>query len=198
MNKNLVSIVFSMALSAWITSCSTAPEGASTLTAAFQPGVPGGTQVRTFKTTATVTAIDPATRKLTLAGRDGSESTFKAGPDVVNFDQIHVGDQVKATVAEQLVVFMRQNGAPAGEGESAAIALAPAGAKPGVFLADTAETTAKVHAINLKRHQATLLFPNGKTRTFTVRADVDLNQVKLGDDIVIRATQALAIQVEKR
>jgi Cu/Ag efflux protein CusF len=197
MNTNFRWLAVLMAGAALFTSCSTTPLSTTTFSAAGQPGVPGGVQVRTFNTRATVTAIDPATRKLTLAGRDGSESTFKAGPDVVNFDQIRVGDRVKATVAEQLVVFMRQNGAPADGGQSAAVALAPAGAKPGVFLADTAETTAIVHAINLKHHKATLLFPNGKTRTFAVRPDVDLGRVKPGDEVVIRATQALAIQVEK-
>jgi translation elongation factor P/translation initiation factor 5A len=164
---------------------------------AAEKGVPGGTIVETYKITATVTAIDAASRKVTLALPDGTKNTFKAGPDVVNFDQIQVGDQVKATVAEQLVVFARKAGEPANDGEAAAVALAPVGAKPGVMMANTVEITAKVQAIDLEHRKATLLFPDGSTKTFTVRKDVDLTKATIGQEVVFRTTEALAILVEK-
>lgn len=164
---------------------------------AAQKGVPGGTIVETYKITATVTAVDGASRKVTLAMADGEKTTFKVGPEVVNFGQIQVGDQVKATVAEQLVVFARKNGEPARDGETAAVALAPVGAKPGILMANTVEVTAKVQAIDLEHHKATLQFPDGHSKTLKVRPDVDLTQAKLGDEVVFRTTEALAILVEK-
>ena len=144
-----------------------------------------------------MTAIDAVHRKVTLVGRDGTKAVFKASPEVRNFDQIRVGDQVKATVVEQLVVFLRQNGTPAGDGQASLVALAPKGAKPGVLMADTVEITATVKAIDLKRHKATLQFPDGKSKTVAVRPDVDLTKVKLGEEVVIRTTEAMAIVVEK-
>ena len=167
------------------------------MTAAFQEGVPGGVMVGTYQTTVTVTAIDAAGRKVTLVSPDGTKTTFKAGPEVINFDQIRIGDQVKATVVEQLVVFVRKNGMPPSDGQATAVALAPKGAKPGVLMADTVEVTAKVKSIDLKRHKATLQFPDGKSKSFAVRPDVDLTKVKLGEEVVIRTTEALAIVVEK-
>jgi hypothetical protein len=164
---------------------------------AAEKGVPGGTIVQTYKITATVTAVDAASRKVTLALPDGTKNTFKAGPDVVNFDQIQVGDQVKATVAQQLVVFARKAGEPAVDGEAAAVALAPVGAKPGVVMANTVEITAKVQAIDLEHRKATLVFPDGSTKTFTVRKDVDLTKATIGEEVVFRTTEALAITVEK-
>ncbi len=44
---------------------------------------------------------------------------------------------------------------------------------------------------------ATLQFPDGKAKNFVVRPDVDLTKVKLGEEVVIRATEALAVVVEK-
>jgi hypothetical protein len=179
------------------TSCSTEPVGESTSITAIQQGQPGGVMVETYKETATVTGVDKATRKVTLVTKDGKKETFKAGPEVANFDQIEVGDQVKATVTEQLVVFVRKPGEPASDGAAATVALAPLGAKPGALMANTMEVTAKVKSIDVKNHKATLLFPDGTTKTFHVRKDVDLTKQTVGQDVVIRTTEALAISVEK-
>ena len=179
------------------TSCSSTPEGEGTTVAAAQKGVPGGTIIDTYKITAKVTAVDAASRKVTLVTPDGTKTTFKAGPEVVNFNQIQVGDQVKAMVAEQLVVFVRKNGEPPNDGAAAVVALAPVGAKPGVLMANTEEVTAKVEAIDLDPRKATLRFPDGHSKTFKVRKDVDLTKAKIGDEVVFRTTEALAITVEK-
>lgn len=178
-----------------LTSCSSTHEDAG-LTA-IQPGQPGGVRVETFKETATVTGIDQATRKVTLFTPDGTKTTFTAGPEVANFAQLEVGDQVKATVTEQLVVFVRQPGQSPEVGAAAAVVLAPLGAKPGGLLANTVEITAKVKSLDVKHQRATLLFPDGTSKTFKVRKDVDLTKQSVGDDVVIRATEAIAISVEK-
>jgi len=173
-----------------------APGEGAVLTA-FKPGVPGGVLVGTYRETATVTGIDKEKRKVTLVTPDGAMGTFKAGPDVVNFDQIQVGDQVKATVTQELAVFVRKNGEPTTTGTATTVALAPVGAKPGALIADTVEVTAKVSAIDLKQHKATLQFPDGTSKTFKVRPDVDLTTQSVGQEVVIRTTDALAISVEK-
>jgi Cu/Ag efflux protein CusF len=182
------------------TSCSStspSPTVETTSATAFQHGEPGGVRVETYKETATVTGIDKATRKVTLVTKDGSKSAVKCGPEVANFDQIEVGDQVKATVTEQLMVFVRNPGEPSGDGAAAAIALAPLGDKPGGLMANTEEITAKVKAIDLKHRKATLLFPDGTSHSFKVRPDVDMTKHAVGDEVVFRATEAVAISVEK-
>jgi hypothetical protein len=47
-------------------------------------------------------------------------------------------------------------------------------------------------------HEATLRFEDGSTKTVAVRPDVDLGQRKVGETVVIRITEALAINVEKQ
>jgi hypothetical protein len=183
-----------------LTSCSSTPQTAEvhkTTVVTTQNGVPGGVAVETYQSTATVTAIDSADRLVTVVSPNGATATFKAGPDVINFDQIHVGDQIKATLTKELVIYLRQPGEPAADGGAAAIALAPEGAKPGVVMAGTVEVTAKVEAVDLARHEATLLFPDGTSKTVPVRPDVDLTKAKLGQEVVIRTTQSVALLVEK-
>jgi hypothetical protein len=108
--------------------------------------------VDTFKMTATVTRIDADKRKVTLLTRDGKESTVKCGPEVINFDQIRVGDKLKIWVTQELAVAMGTAGASASDGGADRVALAPKGAMPGGMMASTVQATAKVTAIDLKHH----------------------------------------------
>ena len=178
-------------------SCSSIPETESNTATAYHEGVPGGVIVQTHKQAAKVTGIHRATRKVTLLAKDGTSTTVKAGPEVANFAQLEVGDLVKATVTEQLVVFVRRPGEPPSDGAAAAVVLAPLGAKPGGMMADTVEITAKVKSIDVRHQKATLLFPDGTSKTFKVRNDVDLTQHTAGEDVVFRATEAVAVSVEK-
>jgi Cu/Ag efflux protein CusF len=195
LNLSILSL-FPAALLAF-SSCSTEPKGESSGFTAVQHGTPGGVAVQTYKETATVTGVDKANRKVTLVTPDGTKTTVKAGPEVVNFDQIAIGDQVKATVTEQLVVFVRNPGDPSGDGAAAAVVLAPLGAKPGALVANTEEVTAKVKSIDVKHRKAILLFPDGTSHTFKVRPDVDMTGHSVGDEVVFRTTEAVAITVEK-
>ena len=44
--------------------------------------------------TATIKAIDQATRSITLRAENGDEDTFTVGPEVTRFDQLKVGDTI--------------------------------------------------------------------------------------------------------
>jgi phage baseplate assembly protein gpV len=170
---------------------------AASKTVAFEPGVPGGVMVEKFKESATVTAIDPATRKVTLVKTDGTKTSFVAGPEVANFAQLAVGDQVKATVTDRGSLFVPKAGESAADLAAGVLALAPLGEKPGGVMADTVQFTAKVTAVSLWHHTATLQLPDGSSKTFKVRPDVTLTKDTVGTEVVIRTTQAIAVSVEK-
>jgi hypothetical protein len=182
-----------------VTSCSSSPKGGvqSTSTTQTKKGVPGGSVVNTHKTTATVVAVDALTRRITLQTGDGRTEVVKAGPEVANFNQIQVGDKVNVTLTEQLVVFLQRGDSGGSGSRESTVAVAPAGAKPGVVMADTIETSAKVVGLDQKQRVATLQFPDGTIRSVTVRPDVDMTNAKLGDTVVIRSTEAMAVRVEK-
>ncbi|MFZ0827355.1 MAG: hypothetical protein WAO02_08015 [Verrucomicrobiia bacterium] len=185
---------------AWLllTGCSTtctSPKVDKTTTTVFKAGVPGGTLTQTYETTAKVTALDPATRQVTLTAPDNSQNTFTAGPKLV-LDQIKVGDEVKVTMARELVVYMNPNDVPATTSPAAIVRATP-GVQPGVLMADPVELTATVESVDLAKHEATLHISDGRTGSFKVRPDVDLTQVKPGANVFIRTTTAAAILLEK-
>jgi hypothetical protein len=177
-------------------SCTTITAETDT-TAKIKQGVPGGEIVQTSKITATVTGIDSARRKVMLVTPDGKKLTVKAGPEVVNFNQIRIGDQLKVTLTEEIVVRMAKSGEKTEDGAAALVGLAPLGAKPGVLTAETYQVTGTVTAIDLKKHKATLQFPDGSSKTVAVRQDVDLTKRKIGEKVVIRTTEVFAILIEK-
>jgi len=165
---------------------------------AYQEGVPGGVIVNTIEVSARVSAIDKANRKVTLLESDGKTFTVKVGPGAVNFDQVEVGDLVNLTVTEELVIYLDEEGASATDGSAALVALAPKGAQPGGLVAGTTQITGTVTAIDLNKRTATLQFGDGSTKTFPVRSDVDLSKRNIGEQVVFRVTEMIAISVEKQ
>jgi len=183
-----------------LTSCSSTPPpppDQASAGLAYTEGVPGGVAVATHKLIAKVTSVDTADRKVTLLTADGKKTTVKCGPEIINFDQIRVGDQLKVTVVEELVAYLAEAGAPPSDGGAAVLLLAPKGARPGGVVAAVEQVTAKVTAIDLRKHQATLQFPDGSTKAIAVRKDVDLTKRRVGEEVVIRYTEAVALSVEK-
>jgi hypothetical protein len=164
---------------------------------AVAEGSPGGVAVQTYEVTAIVSSIDKAKRKVTLIDPTGIKTTVKVGPEVVNFDQISVGDQLKVRATEELAVYVVGEGEAPKDAGAQVVALAPKGAKPGGLMADTTQVTAKVTALDADHHRATLEFEDGSIRTVPVRADIDLSKRSVGDKVVIRTTDSLAISVEK-
>jgi hypothetical protein len=56
--------------------------------------------------------------------------------------------------------------------------------------------TAKVTAVDAKKHTVTLQAPSGKTRTYAVGKKVNLGKVKVGDVVVVEAAEAVAISLK--
>lgn len=171
--------------------------GSSVRAAAAPLGVPGGIEVQTFELNARVVAMDPANRKVTLLGADGIKQTVKVGREAINFDQVRVGDRLQLTATEELVVSVVGESETPSAGEVQVVALAPAGARPGALMAEIIQVTAKVLSIDLEHRKATLQFEDGTVRTVAVRPDVDLSRRKVGDKVIIRTTEVLAIRVEQ-
>jgi translation elongation factor P/translation initiation factor 5A len=180
------------------TSCSSPPKGGTTEgTVTYQQGVPGGTLVDTYKTTATVTGIDPGDREVTLVAPDGHKSKVTAGPKVRNFGQIQVGDQVKVVVTRQISVSLLERGSTRSARQTSSFGSAPEGSKPAAMSSDTTEATAQIEALDLKRRKATLRFPDGDSETFEVRKDVDMSRAYVGQTVLIQSKQSWAVSVEK-
>lgn len=149
--------------------------------------------------TATVEAVDPAKRMMTLKGPEGKTVEVKVGPEVKNFSQIKAGDRVTARYYESVAVDVRKPGeAPEpGVSERRAMGSARPGQKPAGFVADQITITATVESIAPNKSSVTLKGPEGKSKEVKVRDPKDLQNVKAGDQVKVTYTEAMAVSVDK-
>jgi len=163
-----------------------------------QEGVPGGVVVENYyDLTARVTAIDAVKRTVTVVGTNGNATTFVCGPEVRNFAQIQVGDELKVRLTELLSGAVADSKNPSPDGSSTLALLAPKGAMPAAAVAETTQTTATLTGIDTLRHIASFRFPDGSLHHYAVRPDVDLKGRQIGEKVVIRKTMATAIWVQR-
>ena len=175
-------------------SCSSPYKGTERSTITETPH--GAIAVDTFTTTATVYGIDAAKRVIKLITPDGRRTSYKAGPDVVNFDQLQIGDQVKAVLTEEVAVSLGSGASPIGT-SGTGVALAPVGGKPGGVMVETTETTGKVIAVDASKRRVTFALPDGTIKTVKAGNQVDISAVRIGDDVTVQLSEGLAITVEK-
>lgn len=185
-----------IAASALFTACTTLTTEQST-TVDAKPGVPGGKVSQTTQLKATVTALDAAKRKVTLVTRHNEKFSVTAGPEVVNFPQIRIGDQLTVSYTEAIVIRLAKPGEKVVDHATADVKLAAEGKKPGLGVTTKGSIVGTVTKIDLKSRKATLQFSDGSSEAFKVRDDIDLAQRKVGEKVVIQLTEAMAIKMEK-
>lgn len=158
------------------------------------PGVAAAAQ--TVKITATITAIDPATREITLKGPKGREATIVAGPEIKNFAQMKVGDQVNAEYTEALTLELKKGGkAVVGRTEDAGMARAKPGERPAAVMGRRVTVTADVVAVDPATQTVTLKGPK-QTVDLKVNDPEQFKLVKVGDQVEATYAEALAVAVE--
>lgn len=168
--------------------------------AAVQPmkgAGPGGVVIDSMQATATVVGVDTAKHTVTLKLPNGKTQTFRAAKDV-NLSMIKKGDKITATLTDMLAVRIEKAGAKPSATETRSVVLMPRGPGAGrVVTADTFRITAKVQYIDQTNRTVTITWPNGQSRAIKVAPGVNLRAFKPGDDVVIRYTEALAINLTK-
>jgi len=175
--------------------------------AAQKPDVTGGTvvasepgkaaAVRAIKVSAQVVAIDKASRTVTLKGPKGNVVDVVAGDDVKNFDQIKVGDLVVVSYLQSLSLELQKakTGASGITVQSAAATAKP-GEAPAAAAGRQVTAIAKVTAVNKKAKTITLKGPRGNSVTLDVQNPDQFKVVKVGDEVLVNYTEAVAISVE--
>lgn len=142
---------------------------------------------------AVVTAVDKATRAVTLKGPQGNLFRVVAGPEVRNFDQISVGDELMVTHAEALTLELKKGGAGIRERvEGADAARAAKGDKPGMASVSRVTVTADVVAINKRAQTVTLRGPE-HTVELRVRDPKQFKLIAVGDQVQATYTEAIAV-----
>jgi hypothetical protein len=143
-------------------------------------------------------AVDVKTRRMTVTGPRGKTLTLKVGPDVKDLDQVKPGDQLVVRYFEPLAVFVRKATEPRAAAEGTAVQVIPRGKRPVAVAVDTVEFKGTVEAIDHTKRRVTLKGAEGKSRTMKVDPSVTrLDEVKKGDQIVVRHTEAIAFSIRK-
>ena len=174
-------------------------------TAAAQTGgamvttAPGkATIAQTVKATATITAIDKATRDVTLKGPEGNSITVTAGPEVKNFDMLKVGDQVDLQYVEALSLRLRKGGDQVvAKTEKTDAVGAKKGETPGGAVGRQVTVVANVVALDAAKQVVTLKGPN-QTVNLRVQDPAQFKNIAVGDQVEATFTQAFAVAVEPK
>jgi hypothetical protein len=153
------------------------------------------TKANVMKITATITAIEPATRTLTLRDDKGTEDTFSVSPEVQRFDELKVGQKVNLTYYESMVLQLVKAGEK-GSGTSFDAAVnRGTGALPGGTIATQEKMTVTVKAIDPTVPSVTVATDEGRVVTRKIENKKNLENLKPGDKIDITVTRALVTSV---
>jgi Cu/Ag efflux protein CusF len=160
--------------------------------------LPTYSETRTEKATATVVAVDQATRKVTLKPEQGEAFDFVAGPQVKNLAQVQAGDIVTVEYVESIALEVRRAD---GTQPDAAVAVAGGSAKlgemPAGVIGDSITVSAVIVAIDTATLRVTVKGPQGNLRVLQAKDPKKVAAVKVGDMVYVTYTEALGISVDK-
>ena len=142
--------------------------------------------------TATVDAIEHASRTLTLTKPDKSVSTIKVPKEYERFDALKVGDKLRVTYYDNIVLRVKEKGEK--DVNSLGESLIPTpGTKPGFTIGSQRAITATITAIDPKIPSISLSGPNNWKYSSRVVDKDALKLVKVGDRLDILWTEAVML-----
>ena len=170
------------------------PKAGAAAAVVTAPGQAAGAELVTVS--ARVQSIDKQKRLVVLKGPEGNEFAVVAGPEVRNFDQIKVGDQVVVRHYEALTLQLIKGSSGIRERvESGTTTRAAPGERPAAGTASEVRVIADVLAVDTKKQTVRLRGPH-RTVDLKVRDPNQLALVKVGDQVEATFTEAMAISVE--
>jgi len=141
--------------------------------------------LRTEEVRAQVVSLDRLTRAITLKGPKGTVLDMIAGKEVKNFDQLKVGDFVTVRYFQSLALELQKPGQAA-----ASYSERPTARGREV------RAIATVTAIDEKTKTVSLKGPRGNTVTLDVRNPEHFKVMKVGDEVRVTYTEAVAFSVQ--
>jgi hypothetical protein len=150
--------------------------------------------------TASVEAIDPASREVTLKGPLGNTVTFTVDQRVKRLNEVKVGDLVRA---DYYVSFAAELRKPTAEEQKTPLVLmdaaakAPPGASPAAGGVRRFKVVTTIEGLDRPTQTITVKGPRGNFLTARVADPSNLTKMRIGENIVVTYTEALAISLEK-
>jgi len=150
---------------------------------------------RTVTINATITAINAASREITLKGPQGREVTVVAEPDVKNFAQLKAGDNVEVKYLEALGVELKKGGGlPVARSETGGMQSAQPGATPGAIVGRRVRVVGDVIGLDEKTQTVTVKGPN-RTVEITVADPDQFKRIAKGDQLEADFVEGAAVSI---
>lgn len=150
--------------------------------------------------TATVEAIDLATRTVTIVGPDGKSFVVHADEQVRNLNQVKVGDKVTVEYHEGLIAQIAPPGTAPDEVRAAqAIGRAPLGERPAGAVGQAITATVVIEYVDTIRNVVRFKGPLGRTHVVRVMKPefrTMLKTLKPGDQVTLTYFEAAAVSVK--
>jgi hypothetical protein len=150
--------------------------------------------------TASVEAIDQANREITLKGPLGNSVTFTVDQRVKRLNEIKVGDHIRA---DYYVSFAAELRKPTAEEKKTPFVMldaagkAPPGTSPAAGGLRRFKVVTTIEGLDRPTQTITVKGPRGNYLTARVADPSKLTQMRIGENIVVTYTEALAISLEK-
>jgi hypothetical protein len=156
--------------------------------------------VQSVTSTVTVKSVDLTNRRAVVTGPTGDVFAIKVPASVRNFDQVKVGDKVRATYTVETELMISPRNAPLPpDAEATLAARAAKGELPAGVVANHIVVTGAIIGIDMANHTLKIVSPQGgQVHTISVRrADRQqaMANLKLGDKITAFVTESLMISV---
>jgi hypothetical protein len=149
---------------------------------------------------AQVTAIDVETRQVSLTGPLGETVTLTAGPDVVRFNELAIGDTVTATYLTSIAAELRE---PTEEEKMAPFVEITDKVRsesyelPGGAVARIIRAVCTIEGMNRITRTVTILDSRNRIHIIGDVQPESFTLISLGQKVIITYTEAVALTLEK-
>ena len=159
---------------------------------------PGAVAAEAAEAVVVVRAVNYEMRTVTFQGPQGNLVTMDVPPEAQNLDQVHVGSKFHVRYLRSVAVYISEVGGEPAAGEASTMELAEKGATPGGTMVHVKQVQARVEKIDYDARTVVLHGPLGNDFELAVDEHVRrFNEIKPGDIVVVRYTEALAMQMIK-
>ena len=203
MKVSSITLIASVLLAAAFAGCSSEekPKQAAAPAVSAEPAKPlTAEESAEFTVTATVQAINHATREVTLKDAAGDAVTIVVDKRVKRLDEVKVGDEVTADYFVSLAGELRPATAEETAHPIVAVAVAaraPQEKEPAAGAVRAVKVVTTVQAVDLANMLVTLKGPMGDHITFRAKKPENVKKLRVGDTIVVTYTEAMAVSLEK-
>jgi len=166
--------------------------------ASAQADKPGAVLSEAVETVVVVRAVNQEARTVTIETPNGERSTIVVPPEAQNLDQVYVGAKFRVRYLQSVAVFISPTGGQPDAGEATSMQLAEKGATPGGVVVSVKQIQARVEEIDYAARTVVLTGPEGNRVKVAVDERVKrFAEIKSGDIVVVRYTEALAMKMIK-